>query len=59
MDEKESLRQLSADSIKIHSPDFDYDIDSGSNGPTDAEEEIPTEPDTACQPDLKSNQYQL
>ena len=49
---------------QIHTPDFDCDIDSNSNGSTTAEaadQDIPLTPrlDTTLQPHLRSKQCQL
>ena len=45
--------------IKIHAPDFNYDIYSGSNGPTGVDQDVPIRHDSTFQTSFKSNQYQL
>ena len=58
---KEGLQKLSLNTIEIHVPDFDFDIDSGSDGHAAAttEDNVATRPDEVLQCDFKHNQYQL
>ena len=48
--EKKALQYL--DTIKSHDPDFDCDIDGGSDNPATTDKEIPTGPATSLSPDV-------
>ena len=56
---KEALNQLPLNIVKIHTPELDCDIDSGSDNPTSVHQDLPPRPDSQLYPDLKSNQYHL
>ena len=56
---KEATKQFSLVTIDILPPEFDCDICDGSDGPTAADQTVPTRPDAAVDPDFKSSQYQL
>ena len=54
---EKGLNQLSSDIINFHAPVFDFNIDAGSDDPTNADQKVPTRPDTALQLHSKSSQY--
>ena len=47
---KEATKQFSLNTFEIYAPDFDHDIDGGSVGPTDADQEASKEPVAALLP---------
>ena len=54
---KEVLQDL--DTIEIHTPDFDCDIDSCSDIPTVIDQNLPTGPETTLSTDIGSSEYKL
>ena len=53
----DALNQQHLDTIEIQSPDFDSDVDCGSDVPTD--KKFPADLMQAFSPDIKSSDYQL
>ena len=43
--------------IEIHMLGFDYNIGGGSDGPTAADQELPTGPDAAFSPAIEKSVY--
>ena len=43
------------ETIEIHAPGLDDDIEGGGNGPTATDEEVPTKPDTASSPTFENS----
>ena len=56
---KGAVKPLSLDTSKIHAPEFDCVIDSGSDNPTTTDQDESTGPDAAYKPGFESSQYQL
>ena len=50
---------MSLDTSEVNVPNFDCDIDAVGDGPTSADQNIPTGPSTTFQPDLQCCEYQL
>ena len=55
---KVALHKFSLNTIQMHAPDYDIDVDGGSDSPTSGHLDLRLEPESGLHSDLKSNQYQ-
>ena len=53
---RETLSQVSPDTIQIHVPELNCDIYGSSASPSPADQDPPSRPDCILQPALKGNQ---
>ena len=56
---KETFNQLPLESIKIYAPNFECNVDGGSDSPTTNDQDLPPGSDSTLQSDLMSNHHQL
>ena len=54
---KEATSHTSLNSLEIHAPTFDCDIDSGSVRTNHAHQDLPLRPDSKLHTELESDQY--